>query len=387
MDVVLSGSLVSKKLQGMKKIAIIENNIIATNTIRKNLTQQLQLAGYQVRILTTGTSESLQLAANNGFDVVDVKASTQNPLDILRYIQHLKKALKDFQPDVCLTFTIRPAIWGNWVTRQLNIPTITNITGIGPLFERNNIPYRAARLLYKFILKKTAFIFFQNHDDQSIFLEKGFVKPNQCQVIPGSGVDIHYYTPQVNTVHDEPFSFLFISRLVKDKGIMEFVEAAKMLKDIGDMQCKVIGPIWDQNLKDNTVSKEEIQHWVDEGWIEYLGEQKDVRPFMAKAGCIVLPSYREGMSNVLLEACAMEKPCITTNTTGCRDIVEDGFNGYLCEVRDANDLAQQMKKMLALSEEERKTMGRNGREKVVNHFAKSKVIDAYLNIIKKVIHG
>jgi glycosyltransferase involved in cell wall biosynthesis len=371
----------------MRRIAIIENNIIATNTIRKTLTQQFINAGYTVRVLTTGTEEALQQARNNGFQIVDVKGSTQNPIDILKYMRNLKRALTEFRPDVCLTFTIRPAIWGNAVTRQLNIPTITNITGIGPLFERNNIPYRAARMLYKFILKKTAFIFFQNNDDKTVFLKNGFVKPEQCLVIPGSGVDVDFYKPMPDVVADVPFSFLFVSRLVKDKGILEFVAAATLLKNELNASFKVIGPVWSQNLKDNTVTTAEIQEWVDRGFIEYLGEQNDVRAFMAVSGCVVLPSYREGMSNVLLEASAMGKPCITTDTTGCRDIVEEGVNGFLCNVKDVESLAESMRKMYHLQENARINMGIKGREKVVRSFNKQTVVEAYLKAIEKVLNG
>lgn len=369
----------------MKRIAIIENNIIATNTIRKTLSLKLK-ESYDVTILSTGTKEALELARANGFRVIDVKGSTQDPRDILNYLKNLKSALKEVKPDVCLTFTIRPAIWGNLTTRRLKIPTITNITGIGPLFERNNFAYRAARTLYKFILKKTAFIFFQNNDDRTIFLEQKFVKPEQSLLIPGSGVDTDFYQPRSDIPQSSPFSFLFISRLVKDKGILEFVEAARLLKGKINTSFKVIGPLWLQNLKENTVTEAEIQLWVDEGVIEYLGEQTDVRPFMAEAGCVVLPSYREGMSNVLLEASSMAKPCITTNTTGCRDIVDDNITGLICEVRNAKDLSDKMLKMFHLSEEERTVMGKRGREKIIEKFDKQIVINAYLKAIEKVIH-
>lgn len=369
----------------MKRIVIIENNIIATNTIRKTLTRKL-MERYDVTILSTGSKEALELAKQNGFKIVDIKGSTQDPRDIYTYLKNLNEVLKQIKPDVCLTFTIRPAIWGNLITRRRKIPTITNITGIGPLFERNNFAYRAARTLYKFILKKTAFIFFQNNDDREIFIHHKFVKPDQSLLIPGSGVDTDYYQPRTDIATSQPFSFLFISRLVKDKGILEFVEAARMLKGKINASFKVIGPLWLQNLKENTVSENELNAWVEAGVIEYLGEQTDVRPFMAAAGCIVLPSYREGMSNVLLEASAMAKPCITTNTTGCRDIVEDNVNGFLCEVRNAGDLADKMLRMFHLTEEERTVMGRRGRDKVVKEFDKRIVIDAYLNAIEKVIH-
>ena len=370
----------------MKNIAIIENNIIATNTIREKLTRSLMEKGYTVTVLTTGSAADLEQAKQNGFSVIDVKGSSHHPADIYQYMRNLRKALKAVKADVCLTFTIRPAIWGNMVTRRLKIPTITNITGIGPLFARNNIAYRGARTLYKFVLQQTAMIFFQNYDDMNIFLEKGFVKPEHAARIPGSGIDHEFYKPMPRRQPDGKFVFLFISRLVKDKGIVEYVEAARMLrKSHPEITCRVLGPVWMQNLKDNTVTREEIDLWEKEGIIEYAGETKDVRPFIAEADCIVLPSYREGTSNVLLEASAMERTSITCDTTGCKEIVEDNVTGMLCKVQDATDLAAKMDNMLKLPEEQRIQMGIAARKKVVKEFDKQVVIDAYQQAIQKIL--
>ena len=366
-------------------IAIIENNIIATNTVREKLCHTLAENGYDVTILTTGTETDLDQARKKGFRVIDVKGSTQNPLDIISYMRNLKKALRETKATVCLTFTIRPAIWGNVVTRRLRIPTITNITGIGPLFARKNIAYRAARTLYKFVLQKTARIFFQNYDDMNIFLQKGFVKPERAERIPGSGIDHQYYQPMPRRAADGKFIFLFISRLVKDKGILEYVEAARILKSkLPGAEFRVLGPVWLQNLKDNTVTEGEIRQWVNEDIIHYLGEAKDVRPEIASADCIVLPSYREGTSNVLLEASSMERPCITCNTTGCKEIVDDNITGFLCKVQDAGDLAAKMKMMFELKNEQRIEMGKKARQKVIREFDKQLVIDAYLKAIEKI---
>lgn len=367
------------------KIAIIENNIIATNTIREKLSRTLAEKGYDVTILTTGTRADLDQARQNGFKVIDVKGSTQNPLDIISYMGNIKKALRLTGAEVVLTFTIRPAIWGNVVTRQLKIPTITNITGIGPLFARNNAAYRAARTLYKFVLRKTARIFFQNYDDMNIFLEKKFVKPERAERVPGSGIDHQYYMPLARREKDNKFIFLFISRLVKDKGILEYVEAASILKtELPGAEFRVLGPVWLQNLKDNTVTEKEIQQWVANGVINYLGDAKDVRPHIAAADCIVLPSYREGTSNVLLEASSMERPCITCDTTGCKEIVANGITGFLCKVQDARDLADKMRKMYGLPETARVDMGIKARQKVIKEFDKQIVIDAYLKAIENI---
>jgi glycosyltransferase involved in cell wall biosynthesis len=369
-----------------KTIAIIENNILATNTIRGKLTKTLNDKGFNVVVLTTGTESELLLARSKGYQVVDVKGSNQHPKDIYNYVFNLHKALRKIKPDIVLTFTIRPAIWGNIVTRQLSIPTITNITGIGPLFESNTITYKAARKLYKFVLKKTAHVFFQNFDDMNLFLDKKFVKPERAERIPGSGVDHEYYKPVHIDRSNMPFSFLFISRLIVDKGILEYVEAARILKnEMPQVSFQVLGPYWSQNLKGNIITKEEVETWVKDDIIQYKGVSEDVRDYIAEADCIVLPSWREGTSNVLLEAGSMEKPCITCDTTGCNEIVADGVTGYLSEVKNAKDLAEKMRMMYKLSNEQREQMGIKARQRVIKYFDKQIVIDAYLRVINKIM--
>ncbi len=359
---------------------------MATNTIRGRLTQVLIDRGYDVVVLTTGQSDELELARSRGFKVIDVKGSNQNPKDISNYVINLQRALRRFKPDVVLTFTIRPAIWGNIVTRQLNIPTITNITGIGPLFESDKLTYKAARNLYKFVLRKTEKIFFQNFDDMNLFLQKNFVKHDRAERIPGSGIDHAFYKPMHKDPEKKGFTFLFIGRLIKDKGILEYVAAARIIKrNNPSANFEVIGPFWTQNLKHNTISTEDVQRWETEGTIIYKGSVDDVRPMIANSDCIVLPSWREGTSNILLEASSMEKPCITCDTTGCNEIVADNVTGYLVEVRNAEDLAAKMQKMLDQTDEERLNMGKKARQHVIKNFDKQIVIDAYLHAVESVL--
>lgn len=368
------------------KIAVIENNILASNTIRFKLVHELIKKDYDVTILTSGTQEAIDVARGNGFTVIVIPASKQRLFGVLKYLKNLKKSLCVIKPDMCLTFTIRPAIWGNIVTRKLKIPTITNITGIGPLFDNNSIAYIGARLLYKKVLKRTNVVFFQNSDDKSIFIEKGFVTKDQAFQIPGSGVDFNYFSPRPEREKDNKIIFLFISRLVRDKGIVEFINAARSLKQsLPRARFRVLGPLWNHNLKNNTVTEINIQEWCSEGIIEYFGDTDDVRPFIAAGDCIVLPSYREGTSNVLLEASSMGKPCITCNTTGCKEIVEDNKTGFLCRVKDWKDLANQIEKMYYLSDSQRIDMGKAARQKVKKEFDKNIVINAYLNMIDKIL--
>lgn len=370
-----------------KKLVVLENGLFSTYTMRESLMMRLVEEGAEVYVLTQ-TNRYVAQVEKMGLKVINVGSGNLNPIRVFRYIYRLRKAFKDIRPDLCLTFSIRPAIWGNLLTRRQGIPTITNITGVGPLFVSKNIVYRIARNLYRNALKKSKKVFFQNYDDMNLFLEKKFVKKELAERIPGSGVDYMKFSPIASDRDPSSgFAFLFIGRLIKDKGIYEYVNAARMVrKQFPKAVFNVMGPFWTQNLKKNTITRKELQDWIDEGVIDYLGEKKDVRKFIAEADCIVLPSYREGMSNTLLEAASMEKPVITTETTGCREIVVDHVTGLLCKVRDAGDLAEKMKEMLSFPSEQREAMGEKGRQKIIRDYDKASVINAYLKAISEILY-
>ena len=370
-----------------KKIAVIENGLFSTYTMREGLMMHLLKEGCDVYILTH-TNRFVPQVEKMGLKVINIGSGNLNPVKVSKYIYNLRKALKKIKPDVCLTFSIRPAIWGNLITRQLKIPTITNITGVGPLFISKNIVYRTARTLYRNALSKTKKVFFQNFDDMNLFIERKFVKSSIAERIPGSGIDFKKFSPIILKERDShSFIFLFIGRLIKDKGIFEYIDAARIIrKKYPNAVFNVMGPFWTQNLKKNTITHTQLQHWIDEGIIDYLGEKKDVRKFIAEADCIVLPSYREGTSNTLLEAASMEKPTITTNATGCKEIVSDNVTGFLCNVRDEQDLADKMEKMILLPSEERKEMGKKARQKIIKEYDKQIVIQAYLRAIREAIN-
>lgn len=371
-----------------RKVAIIENHELGIYSIRHDLVVAIA-EKYDVSILTEIDDSFKNGDLEKIVRFIDVGKSVLNPVTAVKYNSRLHKALKDIQPDVCLTFTIRPAIYGNMVAGRLRIPTISTITGTGPLFESRSLSYTIARQLYKWVLKKTRFVFFPNYDDLDAFVKRKYIKKEQAKRVPGSGVNYEKFAPMPYTrTNDGKFVFLFISRLLKDKGVMEYVEAASVLKEeFPHAEFHIIGPLWTGNKKSLTITEKELNEWIGKKWIVYLDKQKDVRPFMADADCVVMPSYREGMSNVLLEAASMARPLITTDVTGCRDIVEDGVNGLLCKVKSGIDLAEKMKRMMALSPAERKTMGEKGRGKMIREFDKKKVIGIYLQAIDEITNG
>src|SRR5258706_5937068 len=267
-----------------KKVAIIENHELGIYTIRHDLVLALA-EKYDVSVLTEIDDSFKDGDLESIVRYIDVVNSVMNHLTALRYNARIRNALKEIQPDVCLTFTIRPAIYGNMVTSGLKIPTISTITGTGPLFDSKSLSYTIARQLYKWVLRKTKFVFFPNYDDLELFISAKYITREQAKRVPGSGVNYEKFSPMPFTRgNDGKFIFLYVSRLIKDKGIMEYIEAASTLKpQFPQSEFHVIGPLWAGNKKSLTVTEQELNDWIRKKWIVYHDKQKDIRPFVANA--------------------------------------------------------------------------------------------------------
>ena len=291
--------------------------------------------------------------------------------------------LRRERPAVFLGYTAKPNVYGSLAAHALGIPVVNNIAGLGAVFIKDSWLTRLVRGLYRLALSRSAKVFFQNDDDLRLFVEGGLVRAEQTDRVPGSGVDLSRFTPQ--PVPDKGrFRFLLIARLLWDKGIGEYVEAARILKRRGvNAEFCVLGFLDVQNP--TAVSRAQMDEWQAEGLVTYLGVTDDVRPFIAAADCIVLPSYREGTPRTLLEAAAMGKPIIATDAVGCREVVDDGVNGFLCKTRDACDLSLKMEEMLHLPPVARAAMGCRGREKVEREFDEQLVINKYLETIRDLV--
>jgi glycosyltransferase involved in cell wall biosynthesis len=227
-------------------------------------------------------------------------------------------------------------------------------------------------------------VFFQNADDQGLFIQAGLVRQEITDRVPGSGIDLTHYLPvPPSLMHGRCFRFLLISRMLKDKGIEEFAAAAKIVRlRAPAVEFQLLGFVDTENA--NAISLERISTWEKNGVLQYLGKTDDVRPCLADADCIVLPSYREGVPRSLLEAAAMARPIIATDVVGCKDIVDHNINGLLCQVRDADDLAEKMMQMIEFSPEKRLDMGAQGRRKVTAQFDEKIVIRKYLDMIDEI---
>ena len=291
------------------------------------------------------------------------------------------KLLGRERPDVYLGYTVKPNVYGSLAAQALGIPVINNIAGLGTVFIRDGWLVKLVRGLYKLALRRSAKVFFQNKDDLALFVEQGLVKSSVVDLLPGSGIDLtRFALAPCSAASDRPFRFLLVARMLRDKGIYEFVEAAKLLRaNWPHVEFALLGFVDVQNP--TAISRAQMDEWVDQGHVVYLGVSDDVRVQIAQADCVVLPSYREGTPRTLLEAAAMGRPIVTTDAVGCKDVVDDGLNGFLCKVKDAQDLANQMEQMLLLSAEQRGLMGLRGRQKMEREFDERIVIDQYLGTI------
>ena len=309
---------------------------------------------------------------------VRIERSGRNPLADARLLLEYKRLLGKLRPAAYLGFTIKPNIYGSLAAASLGIPAIPNVSGLGTAFIRRGMLQQIVTRLYRVAFSRCPVVFFQNDEDRQLFVDRGIVEDRQARVLPGSGVDLEHFTPRPPT--NGPPAFLLVGRLLRDKGVREFVGAARALSPmLTGSRFQLLGPIDQANR--TAITRAQLDDWVAEGVVEYLGVTDDVRPYMAKATAVVLPSYREGLPRSLLEAAAMERPLIAADVPGCRDVVEDGVNGYLCDPRDSRSLASAMRRMAALSPAERLAMGQVGRRKVQEQFGEELVVQSYLDVL------
>lgn len=291
------------------------------------------------------------------------------------------------RPDVYLGYTVKPNVYGSLAAGLLGIPVINNIAGLGAVFIKDGWLVRVVRGLYRVALGTSAKVFFQNDDDRQLFISSGLVRESVTDLLPGSGIDLtRFAAVPLTPVEGTPrkFRFLLIARMLFDKGVGEYVEAAKLIcARWPQAECCLLGFVDVQNPA--AISHAQMDDWVKQGYVTYLGVRDDVRAEIAQADCIVLPSYREGTPRTLLEAAAMGRPIITTDAVGCREVVDDGVNGFLCQPRNAADLAAKMGQMLALTHQQRVDIGLRGRAKMEAEFDEQIVINKYLKAIEAIL--
>jgi glycosyltransferase involved in cell wall biosynthesis len=370
-------------------IALAANDGWNIVNYRSGLVRALQAAGLRVAVLApAGAYADAIRAMGVDFRPVPISARGTSPVNDLRTLVSFRNQLKALRPAAFLGFTAKPNIYGSLAAHSLRIPVINNISGLGSTFTRRTMLTRLVARLYRIALRRSATVFLQNPDDRRLFEESGIVRRNQTALLPGSGIDLERFAPLDSPREDRPFTFLLAARLLWDKGVGEFAEAAARVRSTGkDAKFQVLGIIEPESRA--AVPLAQLEAWQRDGAVEYLGSSDDVRSTIGSADCVVLPSYyREGVPRVLLEAAAMAVPVITTDSPGCREAVDDGVTGLLCQPKSVDSLVAAMDRMIAMPGDERRRMGRCGRSKMEREFAEQIVHREYLAALARLgIHG
>jgi len=362
------------------RVAIVLNTSWNIFNFRMNLVRSLQAAGHEIHtIAPTDDYTPRLMEAGCIHHALKMDSRGANPIKDLALIFELHSIYKNVRPDVILHYTIKPNVYGSIAASFLKIPIVNNVCGLGTVFLKDDLISAIAMFLYKISFRFPKKVFFQNPDDLKLFLDKKLVPADTVDLLPGSGIDLERFKP-ASFQRNQKFTFLLISRLITDKGILEYIEAVKKLRSEGlNARFQILGAMDPAHKRG--IKKEIIKEWIDSGTIEYLGTTADVRHFIHQADCVVLPSYREGTPRTLLEAASSSKPIIATNVPGCNQVVENNVNGLLCNLKDANDLADKMYAMTQFDDATLKKMGRTGRQKMEAEYDESIVINKYLGTL------
>jgi len=372
----------------MKKIILVSRCAWTLYNFRVGLMCALKRAGYNV--LGGGADgdgfESKIKGLGVSFKPLPIDKKGMIPFADIKLLWTLYRWYRRERPAVVHHFTIKPVIYGSLAARLAGVPRIVNtVTGLGYVFMEEDMTWlrRLVEWQYRVALASAHFTFFQNADDLAYFITRCVVPRRKAGLLPGSGVDRSFFTPVFTTIPspDAPVTFLMVARLLREKGLLEYVDAARLVKqDYPTARFQLLGRRDERNP--TVVSASELDRWQEEGVLSWLGEASDVRPIIARADVVVLPSYREGTPRALLEAAAMEKPIIATQTVGCREVVEDGVNGLLVPVKDARALADAMFRLIQ-APDLRERMGKAGRAKVEREFDEQMVIEKVLEAYRQ----
>ncbi len=361
----------------MGRVLFLANHFITLYSFRKELIRRLCEDGHEV-YLSLPQDEDNKVFEEMGCKIVltDIDRRGVNPKNDLKLIKQYKKFIPDVNPDVIFSYTIKPNIYGSMVSNKLHYRQVCNVTGTGATFLKKNFVSTVATVLYKMSIKKCYKVFFQNTGDRDYFIANKMIKDNWA-MLPGSGCNLfeHHY---VEMPSDETVSFIFIGRVMKVKGIDQYLECAKAIREkYQNTKFYIAG--WNEEEKYKAIFSE----YEKAGYVEYIGFRKDINDWIAKCHCTILPSYGgEGVPNVLLESAATGRVCIGSKINGTMDVIDEGKTGYLFETGSANDLTTKVEQFLALRFEEKKAMGLAGRAKVEKEFNRETVIKAYMDEVK-----
>ncbi len=369
----------------MNNIVVSANSSWNIVNFRSGLIRFLVERGFQVHVVAPSDSHSTRISdLGASFHPIHLNSSGRSPLDDAGSLIAYYRLLKVIRPDAFLGFTVKPNIYGSFAAHALGIKVINNISGLGVAFTRRGPLRWLVETLYRLGLRRSDTVFFQNPDDLTLFRERRLVDDSQARLLAGSGVDLDRFRPSRSAERDPgPFRFLMVGRMLWDKGVGQYVEAARIFRQrVDPPEFALLGPAGVDNR--SAISLSQLKAWEAEGVICYFGESDDVRPYLARADCVVLPSYyREGIPRSLIEAAAMGRPVITTDEVGCREAVDDGRTGFLCQARSVELLVQVMDRMLALDKIEIAAMGEGARLKAERQFDERLIGEAYCDALRR----
>jgi len=368
------------------RIAFVANTSWSIYKFRLYLIERLLKEGFTIYVLAPRDAYTEKFEQLKGLTFIQLHHFHPKGISPIRDYRLYKELLHHYRttrPGLIFHYTIKANLYGTRAAARAGIPSISVVTGLGYTFSGEGWLQRGVRIGYRRQLKKATEVWFLNEDDRKVFTTQHLVPADNTFLLPGEGVDTEYFHPApYHPQHPHPtITFLLIGRLIRHKGIVEFVEAAKQLKQRqAPVQCQLLGFFDDESPV--AIPHERLNEWIASGIITWLGHADDVRPFIERADCIVLPSYREGMPLSLLEGASMCKALIATDTAGCRDLIEEGVNGYLCRPKDSAGLAAKMAAYVNLSPDAKKQMGLRGRTHVQKHYTQETVAGIYLEKIK-----
>lgn len=367
------------------KIALVANTAWSMFNFRYGLLSRLIKNGYQLTIIAPHDAFSDKLR-EMGCAVVDLPMAPKgtNPLQDLKLIYTLYRIYQQIAPNFIIHYTIKPNIYGSLAAKLAGIASLAITTGLGYTFVNDNLVAKLARGLYKLAFHFPNEVWFLNEDDRQVFLRHQLVSQDKAVLLQGEGVNLHHFAPRANNKNkeDNNIRFLLIARMLWDKGVGEYIEASRIIKKhYPNTIFQLLGQSGVANP--SAIDKAKIDEWVDEGIVQYLGTTDDVRPIIALADCVVLPSYREGIPRTMIESASMAKPLIVSDAPGCRDVVIPNKTGFICPVKNVDALANCFESFIILSEDEKIEMGNAGRDFIRNTFDEEIVIRQYFNTLKK----
>jgi len=368
------------KSRNKVKLGIFVNSAWQAFNFRLELARSLK--DYEI-IFFGPIDQNFDQLISKEFEYIHVPliADSINPVRDIFLIYSVFRELKKNKIQILLNFTLKPNIYGPLIASLLKIKSINNITGLGTFFIKKSFITLILYQLYKLSVSRCDHIFFQNKYDTELFKLKKILTHNNYSLLPGSGIDIHHFYPQEKKT-SENFVFLMVARLIKDKGVLEYLQAAELIKNRLNKNNIVFQLVGEMSPKNKTsISIDIINSYINRGIVNYHGMSNDVREQLKNSDCVVLPSYREGCPRSLLEAASMAIPIITTNVPGCNDIVTHGENGLICNVKDSHDLSLKMLDLYQMGSKKRRKLGDNGRKKMIANFSNKIVFREYKKIL------